>query len=144
MLWYVLGVLFLLNLLTASLLSSFLSFWVFQKKITNNVKTSEREDDRREERANPLLGVDFNDPLDPPQRTESLDSHHSISLLRPSEMSLQTSTLHQEPSTGGVTSHRGRSQTVNLNSSDDMFHWFSVGSTVWEGESINIAQSHPG
>lgn len=145
--WYVLGVLFLLNLLTASLLSSFLSFWVFQKKITheiNNVRTSEREEVKGEERANPPLGFDSNDPLGPPQRTESLDSHHSISLLQPSEMSLQTSTLDQGPPTGGLTSRRGRSQTVTLNSSDDMFHWFSVGSTVWEGESINIAQSNPG
>jgi hypothetical protein len=164
--WYVLGVLFLLNLLTASLLSSFLSFWIVQKQIVQDTKRNNfiiaQREEGEEEGMNPLLRSDQqNDSLESSwQRSESFGSsissrhhHPSISLRKPSSSAdnmssiQQTSTLDQEPATGGiVTTHggRGRSQTVTVNSVDDMFHWFGVGSTVWEGEHINIAQSNPG
>jgi hypothetical protein len=164
--WYVLGVLFLLNLLTASLLSSFLSFWVLQKKIIYETKTSVTGEGQghgemgQGGEMNPLLEYD---PFDEKQegagqrqRSESFDSHQSSSFLRHGSEVSSFLTSHVDPQESfasaaarggrerGAVRGRGRSQTVTLNSTDDMFHWFSAGSTGWDGEHINIAQSNPG
>jgi hypothetical protein len=140
--WYVLGVLFLLNLLTASLLSSFLSFWVLQKKVIY-----ETQSDGPSPSYGPRDGV--SETLNPIQRegeqlAEEAEECARSPYQQQAEISIHSLGLPSvsNPDNGPVA--RGRSQTVTLNSMDETLHWFRLGSAVWEGENIDTKQSKPG
>jgi hypothetical protein len=149
--WYALGVLFLLNLLTASLLSSFLSFWVLQKKIIYQQppQPSHSHSNQSQEILNPIQGDGNSDvgTLHAQQSgvRECAESHHSFSHQQQTEISIHTLDLPSGSIQGNDPSlTRGRSQTVTLNSMDDTLQWFRFGSAVWEGEEIDTKRSKPG
>jgi hypothetical protein len=123
--WYVIGVLFLLNLLTASLLSSFLSIWILQKKIIVEGEQKEK-----------IV-----------QHSHTSGTSDESSIRVPSFSNLDCSPL--EPSSQYdhdlyQTSTRVRSNALTINTSDNMFDWFRVGSTVWEGEQIDLKKTYSG
>ena len=125
--WYIFGVLFLLNLLTASLLSSFLSFWIRQKTIVleaqshENDELSNQHDDNdsstieNEHQDDKSYCSNANDHVEQHSNHEQQHSHHDFH-----EAQLKI---------------RGRANTAIV---DDLFDWFRL------GEQGNVTNSTAG